>query len=179
MRFTVCAASNRSRKFASEASRSGSTDSVISLKRDKRNAGTVVAKALKERLDHFALADPDEIAIFPLVEPDANVRKALQCRTEPALRLSRACRHPAHAPHRPRKETNQPVSFAQRVTLQDDCFRLVNWHQPVGAPTTANPLSAPRSDNRLRRSHACRTKFCITAKLNTQIINEFLNAFPF
>jgi sulfofructose kinase len=99
------------------------------------NPGLIIALQIEERLNQLALVDANQLSGLTLEIPDSNIREQLKSRTESALGKPGPARHAPQPSGLTIEKTDQTISLAQRKSAQDDCFRLLERHPLVGAPT--------------------------------------------
>jgi hypothetical protein len=83
----------------------------------------------------------------------------LEARAKSALRQSRPARHSPHLPVLPGQQTDEPVTFTQRIAAKHHGLSFNGWHQLVGAPTTRRfKCRRPRALSNVRTYHSAKAE---------------------
>ncbi len=120
----------------------------------ERCARLVVAKKFKKRFNKLGLRNANEIAALAFEIPNANVTQPFKRRAEFALRAFRGFRHAAHASRAAAQKADEPVGFAEWITLKNDGLGFVEWHRRVGPPTYGSLAALTNSAPNLHLSNA-------------------------
>src|ERR1700690_4336752 len=88
----------------------------------------VIALRSVERLERFALVNPDEVASLLLDVPELYMREHLERGAIAALQAAGTRGYAPHAARGTSQETNQAVGLTQREGLEDDGFRFARRH---------------------------------------------------